>query len=74
MSGNVLWRGTAFAERSSNNGNNGLVEALIGAVVEQIAGSLSDNTVSLSRQANKNLIQSEHRGLINGPYYQEQGN
>ena len=66
--GTTLWEGHASAVKSDNNGNNGLAFALIGALVDQIAGSIVDHTPALSKQASKELINSSYRGLPPGPY------
>ncbi|WP_020410530.1 DUF799 domain-containing protein [Hahella ganghwensis] len=66
--GNLLWEGRAHAEESSNDGGGDLAVALIGALVEQIASTVSDKTPGLSRRANFNTIDNQHRGLLPGPY------
>ena len=42
--------------------------ALVGAVVSQIAGEITDNTPLVSRMANNNAINAKKRGLLYGPY------
>ena len=66
--GELLWSGTAIAEKSNNHSDNGLAGALLGAVIDQIVGSLTDHTLSLSRIANTQLIRHPQKGLINGLY------
>lgn len=67
--GEHLWSAKAYAEESgSSNNESGLVGALIGAVVDQIAGSLTDNTYNLSRQAAVRAVNDAGRGLLEGPY------
>lgn len=50
--GHVLWSGKAYAQQSSGDGGGDLVGMLVSAAIEQVAGSLSDNTPFLSRNAN----------------------
>lgn len=67
-SGGILWSGRAQAVRSSGDGSNGLAGALLGALVEQIVGSMTDYTPELSRAANLALINDRRWGLLPGPY------
>lgn len=66
--GQLLWDTEAFAQQGSSDGGGGLAGALVGAVVEQIAGSIVDRTPGLSRMANNISINNEKRGLLKGPY------
>lgn len=66
-----LWDGEAFAQQQSGDGGGGLGGALVGAIVEQIAGSLIDRTYELSRVASTTTINDQNRGLPNGPYVDE---
>lgn len=66
--GQILWKGQAQAMRSSGKGNRELKDALIGALIEQIAGSITDQTYELSKSASESLINSRYRGLPPGPY------
>ncbi len=69
--GAVIWQGQARATNNQNSGNgNGLAGLLIGAVVDQVAGSLVDKTYALSRQANNNAIRSLQAGPLLIEYYQ----
>lgn len=67
-SGVLLWQAKARGERGSNNNNNGLAAALVGAIIDQVAGSIVDHTPEVSRFANNTAINSQSRGLLNGPY------
>lgn len=70
-SAELLWQATAVASQSSDAGNNGLLGAVINAVVNQIAATtIVDNTPRLARHANNIAINSEGRGLPKGPYAQ----
>ena len=65
----LLWESTAYGERSSDNGNNGILGALVAAVVEQvIATTMVDYTPDVARTANNSAINNISTGLLNGPY------
>lgn len=67
--GTELWSASAYAQKSSNDGNqNGLIGMLVGALIQQVAGSINDATPQLSRQANNSAIFNQRRGLLDGPY------
>jgi len=65
--GSLLWEATARAEQGSDS-SQGLAAALLSAVVEQVAGSISDRTPNVSRLANRLAIDHPQTGLLNGPY------
>jgi hypothetical protein len=67
--GVLLWQATVKGQRSSDDGGGGLLGALVGAIVEQIAGSVTDYTPRLSRSYN-NLHVSR---LLQGPYFNPDG-
>lgn len=62
-----LWDASAHAERGSDS-NQGLAGALLSALVEQVAGSLTDRTPDVARIANNMAINKPGSGLLNGPY------
>ena len=66
--GKILWTAKAYAVQQSDNSNSGLAGLLIKAVVEQVAGSIVDQTPQLSRLANDTAINQPGRGLLPGPY------
>ncbi len=66
--GNTLWEAPFEAQVSSDSGGNGLVGALVSAVVNQIAGSITDRTPGVAKMANNRAIFSPKRGLLVGPY------
>lgn len=66
--GDLLWTGNAYAEQQPSNNNGGLAGALIGALVDQVVGSIVDNTFPLAKQATAATIGNTRRGFINGPY------
>ncbi|WP_445116553.1 DUF799 domain-containing protein [Acinetobacter sp. WZC-1] len=78
--GDTLWTGEDRVVQSSNNGNNGLVVALVGALVNQIAGSLKDASYPLASTLNQQLFTPRSSrpgvGLLYGPrspHYQQDG-
>lgn len=79
-SNETLWSGEKKAVQSSNSGNNDLLTALVGALVEQIAGSLNDRAYPLASVVNTQLFTpTQHNpglGLLYGPRspkYQQDG-
>jgi len=69
--GELLWESIAKAEQSSNNSGGGLAGALLSAIVTQVvASTVADPTPSLSRRANNVVINSQSRGMLDGPYKQ----
>lgn len=67
--GELLWEAPIFAQYDPNaNNQHGLVGALVGAIVSQIAGEITDYSPQVARTANANAINSAKRGLLYGPY------
>ncbi len=66
--GEVLWDSRFFFIQQSDDGGGGLVGALVGAIVTQIAGSLNDRSPQASSTANHQAINNPKRGLLSGPY------
>lgn len=67
--GALLWESTAIAQNVSDDGGGGLVGAIVSAVVTQVAAStIADPTPELARQANNLAINSQVRGMLDGPY------
>ena len=67
--GNLLWDAHFNFEQASDSGGNGLVGALVNAVVTQIIGSINDPTPQIARVANNIAFNQKNRGLLPGPYY-----
>jgi len=68
--GTEIWRGTAVAVKSSNDGNQGgLIGAMVGAVVNQVVTSAIDPTPDVARQCNANLFLNSWDGLLPGPLH-----
>lgn len=68
--GEMLWDAQAHAVQQSDDGGAGIAGALIGALVTQIAGSISDKTPVVSAAANNFSINHQSQGLLYGPYVQ----
>jgi hypothetical protein len=68
--GNLIWDGKAQAVHAPDNSNAGLAGMLIGALVNQVIGSVVDHTPELASQANTLVVNSK-QGLLNGPYLPE---
>jgi hypothetical protein len=64
--GSELWAGSGVAVRDSGDGGAGLVGALVGAVVNQVATSASDPCPGLACRANEQLFHDSHHGLLRG--------
>lgn len=72
--GTLLWQGKGTAQQDSSGGNsNGLLGALVAAVVSQMLTSSTDAAHNVSRQANVNLFNASQRGLPYGPYSPKAG-
>jgi hypothetical protein len=69
--GNEIWQGSATAsnaEDQKNSGGNGLVGALISAVVDQIANNLSDSSYRIAGRASYRLLTAgQSNGILYGP-------
>lgn len=69
--GDVLWTGEKKLAQSSNNGNGGLIGAVVGALVEQVASSLNDHAYPLATTVNAQLFtptpSNPGTGLLYGP-------
>lgn len=66
--GQQMWAGHASASYSPNSqAGNGLMGAVLGAVIDQVASALNDRTYPLARQANNDLILERRLGLTDGP-------
>lgn len=66
--GATLWEHSMYEAQSNNHSSNGLAGLLIGAVVDQIAGSLSDSSHDLSRVANNKAFLYNNSRWPDGPY------
>ena len=71
--GDLLWETTVKATRSSDDGDLGLLGAIVIALATQVSGSISDNTPQLSSFANHSAIHNKSNGLLHGPYFNPDG-
>lgn len=69
--GTEIWGGEQSAVYSSSSGQTGIIGALIGAIVNQIASSVSDPSLDVARDCNNQLLGNEKRGLPLGPLHPE---
>ncbi|WP_066077837.1 DUF799 domain-containing protein [Bergeriella denitrificans] len=67
--GKTLWQGSASAsDEAGKNNNNGLFGALIGALVDQISGTLGDRGYDMAQTAASRLLSpSTTNGILYGP-------
>ncbi|WP_428034665.1 DUF799 domain-containing protein [Amphritea sp.] len=66
--GTTLWETrVSYAQGSGDNGG-GLVGMLVQAVVDQVVGTMVDQTPTVARAANNIAINNPGQGLLNGPY------
>ena len=70
-SGAELWRGSAEAAESSNNGGGGIGGMLVGALVNQLASSVHDRSADVARGMNAGLYANASRGLLLGHRHPE---
>ncbi|MCB1755121.1 MAG: DUF799 family lipoprotein [Gammaproteobacteria bacterium] len=70
--GTLLWETHIQGTQSSDSNGGGLVAALIGAVAQQVAGSLADYTKALSATASSQAINDTQTGLLPGPYARQE--
>lgn len=69
--GLTLWEGRAHGNKSSADGNNGLLGLLITAAVAQAVGTTVDAAHGVAVQANQQMILGRD-GLLLGPYHEGQ--
>ena len=68
--GEELWHGERTATESSNDHNQaGIVGALVGALMTQVASDVADPSPALSKEANESLFHDSHHGLLSGHYH-----
>lgn len=70
-SGTEIWGGTHTATVSSSSGSGDLIGMLVGAVVNQIASSVSDPSVDVARDCNNALFCNKTNGMLVGPLHPE---
>lgn len=67
--GVLLWQGTRTLAENSGSGGGGLAGMLVGAVVNQIATSISDPSRAIARTANGLMLGPGSSSLLVGPYH-----
>ena len=72
-SGQEIWRGQKTAAYSSSSGQGDLIGMLVGALVNQVASSVSDPSLDVARDCNDALFCNGHDGLLYGPYSKDYG-
>ena len=72
-SGTPLWSGDAQIVHNSSDGDSGLAEMLVSALIAQIASAAIDRTRPLAQQANWQMFFNENDGLPVGPLHPEFG-
>lgn len=74
--GKEIWSGSATASSTENEGHNGLLVMLVKAVVDQVAGTLSDRGFDVAQITGTRLLSAgAHNGILYGPrsdHYQTQ--
>lgn len=67
--GDVLWTGADELSQGSGGGGAGLVGMLAGALVTQVARSISDPSVPICRGVSTRMIGNPANGFLPGPYH-----
>ncbi|WP_139853016.1 DUF799 domain-containing protein [Acinetobacter pullicarnis] len=75
--GELLWSGEKKISQSSDDGNSGLLGAMISAVVQQVSSSLNDNAYPIANSVSAVLFSPNPQGagLLYGPrspHFQQQ--
>ncbi|WP_274571895.1 DUF799 domain-containing protein [Neisseria leonii] len=74
--GKELWRGSATASDAADKSNNGILAALIGAVIDQVIGTLGDKGYDMAQTAGVQLLSPQRaNGILYGPrspHYQKE--
>ncbi len=67
--GQLLWEGKASASNAEGNNNSGggIVGALVGALIKQVANSLGDQGYPIARLTSSRLLSARQGGLLPGP-------
>ncbi len=75
-SGTLLWQGeSTIVVDPSQNSNNGILGAMISAVVNQIASKVSDKAYGVAGQMDQNLLSAEvSNRVLYGPYHPKYAN
>jgi hypothetical protein len=71
--GTEIWGGQRTAVMSSSSGQSDILGMLVGAVVNQIATSVSDPSLDVARDCNQKLFCNDYDGLLLGARHPEYG-
>ncbi len=69
QTGAVLWRGQTMQVQNSNSGNSSVLGMLAGALISQVATSISDPSRDIAKTANWELLRGRDNGWLLGPYH-----
>ncbi len=72
-SGTEIWRGKHTATYSSASGGGGILEMMVGAVINQVMASVVDPSMDVARDCNQGLFCNDHDGLLIGPRHADFG-
>ena len=72
-SGATLWTGDVNVVWNSSDSDSNLAGALLGAVITQIEGTVTDSPRRLARAANRRMFLNGRNGLLVGPRHPEFG-
>ncbi len=65
-SGTEIWHGKNSAAYSSSSGGGGVLDMMVGALVNQVMSSVSDPSLDVARDCNAGLFCNDHDGLLLG--------
>lgn len=66
--GKELWSGQVISSDAGQKGNNGLLGALLGAVIDQVVGTLGDKGYDMAQAAGVQLLSPQKtNGILYGP-------
>lgn len=66
--GTLLWEGSARVSTAANNSGGGLLGALLTAVIDQVAATVSDRSYGVAGQTSAQLLRAGGpRGMLYGP-------
>lgn len=74
--GKELWSGSAVASDAGQKSNNNILAALLGAIIDQVVGTLGDKGYDMAQTAGVQLLSpAKHNGILHGPrspHYQKE--
>lgn len=72
-SGVEIWHGKHTATYSSSSGGGGILEMMVGALVNQVMSSVVDPSQDVARDCNQGLFCNSHDGLLIGARHEDFG-